>query len=503
LANRFGSSLNCLEVDIRLEAIRQPLCGCIQEIQSTNPKQELGFEMKDFEDGLNFFDSSSSLKNEVFAPSSTATSSPCFSSVAHDLTSTPSDMFGVENSISKDAWQRVDNTLKQDWHQLSARTTEIAQLLSLFAPTAIPWQLVDYIAHRLHWVEQEVDDARFALYDRQLLSLTDEGLYLLDPLTHQFLKTKFVELERAEELKQTFANALITYVKQLPAQTSVGQYQVPTEMIPHVAEVANRLNQYLKHDDLHFAFTALGQFYTDRSEYSSAEKWYRQCVELLITRCGEQHPTTAISLNNLASLYQLQGNYAEAEPLFSRALAVHRQSSNTLNFATGLNNLAGLYKLQGNYEQAEAMYLEALRLKKEVLGEVHPSVATSLNNLASTYYAQGRYSEAEAIYKRVFQLKRCLLGKKHASLIPSLNNLASVYHAQNRYRDAVSLYVRAMQLSTEIWGETHPNTVSVQQNLRISQTACGMSPISTTDSFWQHFTQRLSIGARNLINLNA
>jgi tetratricopeptide (TPR) repeat protein len=470
-------------------------------INSTNLKQELGFEMKDFEDSLNFVDSSSSLNNEVSAIFSTETSLQRCSNIADDLTSVSSCAWIGNNMASAESQQRV-NVLQQDWHHLHS-ATEIVQLFSLFAPTAIPWELVDHIAQQLGWAEQDIDNARFALYDRQLLSLTDEGFYLLDSLTHQFLQDKFAEFERAEQLKQAFTSAVVGFIKQFPASTHIDQCQVPGVIIPHLAEVAKNHNQYLKHEDLYFTFTNLGQFYTAQLDYASAENWYQQCVAQLQARCGEHHPTTAISLNNLASLYQLQGKYIEAEPLFTQALAIHQQSDNALNFATGLNNLAGLYKLQGNYAQAEALFLEALNLKKETLGEVHPSVATSLNNLASVYYAQGRYSEAEAIYKRVFQLKKCLLGKKHSSLIPSLNNLASVYHAQNRYRDAVSLYVRAMQLSTQIWGATHPNTVSIQQNLRISQTACGMSPVSTSNCFWQNFTQKLSIGTRNLINLNA
>jgi len=36
---------------------------------------------------------------------------------------------------------------------------------------------------------------------------------------------------------------------------------------------------------------------------------------------GPTHPDTATSLNNLAVLYQAQGKYAEAEPLYKRALA--------------------------------------------------------------------------------------------------------------------------------------------------------------------------------------
>jgi tetratricopeptide (TPR) repeat protein len=37
---------------------------------------------------------------------------------------------------------------------------------------------------------------------------------------------------------------------------------------------------------------------------------------------GPEHPNVATSLNNLAALYKAQGRYAEAEPLYRRALEI-------------------------------------------------------------------------------------------------------------------------------------------------------------------------------------
>jgi tetratricopeptide (TPR) repeat protein len=37
---------------------------------------------------------------------------------------------------------------------------------------------------------------------------------------------------------------------------------------------------------------------------------------------GPDHPDVAMTLNNLAVLYKFAGKYAEAEPLYQRALAI-------------------------------------------------------------------------------------------------------------------------------------------------------------------------------------
>ncbi|MCV4933336.1 tetratricopeptide repeat protein, partial [Escherichia coli] len=67
---------------------------------------------------------------------------------------------------------------------------------------------------------------------------------------------------------------------------------------------------------------------------------------------------------------------------------------------TSLNNLAGLYDAQGQYALAEPLYKRSLAIKEKALGPDHPDVATSLNNLAGLYDAQGQYALAEPLYKR-------------------------------------------------------------------------------------------------------
>ena len=41
---------------------------------------------------------------------------------------------------------------------------------------------------------------------------------------------------------------------------------------------------------------------------------------------GEQDPRYATTLNNLASVYEAQGRYAQAEPLYKRALAIREKA---------------------------------------------------------------------------------------------------------------------------------------------------------------------------------
>ncbi len=67
--------------------------------------------------------------------------------------------------------------------------------------------------------------------------------------------------------------------------------------------------------------TAAGLEAYQQARYAEAEKaWLLALKEA--ENFGPEDPRLATSLNNLAELYRAQGKYAEAEPLYERALAI-------------------------------------------------------------------------------------------------------------------------------------------------------------------------------------
>ena len=78
--------------------------------------------------------------------------------------------------------------------------------------------------------------------------------------------------------------------------------------------------------------------------------------------------------------------------------------------ATSLNNLALLYSDSGDYARAEPLYKRLLAIREKALGPDHPDVATSLNNLAELYRATGDYANAEPLYKRSLSIYEKALG---------------------------------------------------------------------------------------------
>ncbi len=85
--------------------------------------------------------------------------------------------------------------------------------------------------------------------------------------------------------------------------------------------------------------------------------------------------------------------------------------------------MALLYEAQGRYAEAEPLYQRSLAIVEKALGPEHPHVATSLNNLARLYRDQGHYAEAEPLYQRSLEIREKALGPEHPDVARSLISL--------------------------------------------------------------------------------
>jgi tetratricopeptide (TPR) repeat protein len=133
-----------------------------------------------------------------------------------------------------------------------------------------------------------------------------------------------------------------------------------------------------------------------------------------------------------------------------------------------LLNQAGLYlNSRAQYADAEPLYRRALAIGEKTLGPDHPDVATRLNNLASLLQAQGQYADAEPLYRRALAIAEKALGPDHPDVARDLNNLALLLHAQGKYAEAEPLYRRALAIDEKALGPDHPNTKTCAENLAL------------------------------------
>ena len=202
-------------------------------------------------------------------------------------------------------------------------------------------------------------------------------------------------------------------------------------------------------------------------QYADAEPLFRRALAIDEKALGKDHPDVASSLNNLALLLYSQGKYGEAEPLYRRALAIREKAlgPDHPDVAQSLNNLAGLLYSQGKYGEAEPLYRRALAIYEKADGSYHPDVATSLNNLAELLRAEGKYADAEPLFRRALAIDEKALGKDHPDVAIDLNNFALLLYSQGKYGEAEPLFRRALAIDEKALGKDHPTTVGIRKNL--------------------------------------
>ncbi len=359
----------------------------------------------------------------------------------------------------------VEAAFQLSWEDLddSPKAQRLAHLLSLFALAPIPWNLVEGTMNEQD--SEELEDARIALENLNLLQ--GEDPYQLHQLIREFFQTQLVHSQDADALKQRFCQTMVAVAKEVPEAPTREQILAIAPTMPHIAEAAITLKDWLSDDGLISPYISLQRFYQSQGAYTQVEFWAKQCLLLCLNRFSEKHLNVARSFNNLAVVYEVQGRYKEAELLFTKALNLYKNllPKEDSEVAASLNNLAGVYRAQGRYQEAEPLYREALEMTKRLLGNEHPQVATILNNLALIYRSQSHYKKAELLYREALEMTKRLLGNEHLKVATSLSNLALVYEFREQYGEAELLYREALEMTRRLLGDENPALITGLNNL--------------------------------------
>ena len=211
----------------------------------------------------------------------------------------------------------------------------------------------------------------------------------------------------------------------------------------------------------------LGLYLNARADYAGAEPLMRRALAIDERVHGPDHPNVALRLNNLVELLTATSRLEEAEPLIRRALVIDQRAHGLdhPNVALRLNNLASLLQVTGRLEEAEPLMHRAFEINERSLGRDHPNVATGLNNLASLLRDTDRLEEAEPLMRRAFEINEQSFGPDHPNVAHSLNNLASLLKATDRLEEAEQMAARALKILEVSLPESHPHIAVTLNNL--------------------------------------
>ena len=213
----------------------------------------------------------------------------------------------------------------------------------------------------------------------------------------------------------------------------------------------------------------------DQGKYAQAQPLFEKALEIKRRLLTDEHPHTATSYAWLAANLNAQGKYAQAQPLFEKALEIKRRllTDDHPDTAQSYNNVAANLNDQGKYAQAQPLYEKALEIKRRLLTDDHPDTALSYNNVAANLNDQGKYAQAQPLYEKALEIRRRLLTDDHPHTAGSYNNLAANLNDQGKYAQAQPLHEKALEINRRLLTDDHPHTATSYNNLAANLSAQG------------------------------
>jgi serine/threonine protein kinase/tetratricopeptide (TPR) repeat protein len=175
------------------------------------------------------------------------------------------------------------------------------------------------------------------------------------------------------------------------------QHQDLRELIAQVEEVSRRVRwEDHQHPVIVHVMEHLANDYIERREYSKAEPFRVQALDVSRRVRGEEHPQTLAVMHNLAVVYMEQGKFVQAEPLFVRALEGQRRTLGRDDPAlAGTLASLGLFRLVSKkYAGAEPLLRECLAIRAEKLPDDWLRF-NAMSMLGAALAGQKKYAEAE------------------------------------------------------------------------------------------------------------
>ena len=291
----------------------------------------------------------------------------------------------------------------------------------------------------------------------------DEALALLEEATVT------AGVEKVDDIAADAAIALArTYI------TDVGQPKKTREWMPHV-DVAVRRSR--PGPEMRFRFFHVrGMMYKELGEWDEALADWGRAKELL-DELPDPRPFRSDLMNAYGLLYSDRGQWEQAEGYLERALKMKREVYGPQHptVAQVLDNLGTVVTSRGDYERALSIDAEALGIIEGAYGPDHPIAITIETNRAGVYAEMGQLGEAERTYRRVIAAYDRIYSEDHVYSAAARMNLAAVLGRNGNYEDSLEVSLRALPVVESTYGDKHPWVGFALTNVGTAQKHLGKS----------------------------
>ncbi len=189
------------------------------------------------------------------------------------------------------------------------------------------------------------------------------------------------------------------------------------------------------------ALALQGNIYYRSHQLDSAKLTYSRLKD--VATSNDHMKYLSMSLNNLGSCNNAQGNYAEAISLYRSAVDIKRKIKDTLGVARGLFNLGSNLIKFGDFDSGLEYLLESKDLRFQLKDT--SGVSTALNSIGVLYKRQNDYDNALLYFEDALKMSELQKNKKVSARI--LSSIGSIYEDKEEYEKALQYYEQGLEYS--------------------------------------------------------
>ncbi|MGB1016541.1 MAG: tetratricopeptide repeat protein, partial [Nannocystaceae bacterium] len=175
------------------------------------------------------------------------------------------------------------------------------------------------------------------------------------------------------------------------------------------------------------------------------------------------------ALDVVAGIYYQKGLYEQSKASLVESLALRREAvgEEHPSYSNGLNNLALVHLALANHKKAVELAQQTLDLKQKIHGKNHPSVANALATVGSFFVFEGEFTQAKEHLQQALKMQQDSIGTDSPRLIAPLKHLALVLHALGEEEQALAHLQQALAISREAFGPNHIRETEIQESLAL------------------------------------
>lgn len=239
--------------------------------------------------------------------------------------------------------------------------------------------------------------------------------------------------------------------------------------IPLLEEVLNWERERFDgaHTRLLTSTSALGLFYIMIGDHNKAESVFAEGERAVNQLFDADHLFHSDVLINKSMVAEARGDLETARGFVEQALAIRKNhlGDNHPSVTDAFFELASIQWRSGDLKNGEASMRQVLQLTKQQAGKTHPNMATHLNDLGLLLDDLGRYDEAEEVMREAIRIGEARLSEGHIFLATYLSNLAQILQHKKDYQGAKALFERSLVIVETNYGSEHLDLAYWSNNL--------------------------------------